>query len=66
VTDIYQVNNTNRNIDDLRDVCDSSAECIDDGRGDIFVNNLWLQVGNSRFTLTWEEVLKLKSKTTLR
>jgi hypothetical protein len=54
VTDIYQVDSSNITFDDPRDVCDSKTECIDDGRGDICVNNVCLHEGNPRFTLTWE------------
>jgi hypothetical protein len=40
VTDIDQVNITNCNIDDPWDVYDLSTECIDDDRGDIFMNKV--------------------------
>jgi hypothetical protein len=62
LTDIHQLNITNRTINDPRDVCDSSTECIDDGRGDISVNKVGFYVGNSRFALTWEDVMKLSNE----
>jgi hypothetical protein len=45
---------SNNTSDVQRDECDSDAECLVNGRGDICVNDACLHEGNPRFTLTWE------------